>query len=489
VSRPSVLPAVGLLEACDDPRLFGFPLWPKQRELLAAVEPGPRVHVWALGRRSGKTTLAALVALWDCLLRPELAGKVRPGERRYAVAVATNLRQARLFVRGALSVIERSPLLRDLLETQTEDELLFRNGAAIAAFPCSSRGGRGWPVSTLLMDEAAHFISDTDGPMVAERVFGSLAPATAQFGDAARIIVASTPYGSDGFFADLFQRAQNGELEDSVAHHAPSAEMNPTIAPDFLVAEEARDSEVFKSEYQAQFVGGGNAFLDPEDIADAVGDRAELSPEHAVGWVAGLDPAFSSDPFGLALVGRDPDDRGRLVLGLARAWKPSRRGAVSFEERRSIEDTVLTDVAGVCREYRAEVLTDQYAAPAIVDALRRHGLAVRTVPMTAASKTEVFLELRARLASHALELYEEPALLSELRRLRSKFSAGSSAVVNPRVGGSHGDLAQALALAVWGHRGGAPGGELPRHGFYDGIRGFPDRRQPGDNASIWSKQF
>jgi hypothetical protein len=49
----------------------------------------------------------------------------------------------------------------------------------------------------------------------------------------------------------------------------------------------------------------------------------------------------------------------------------------------------------------------------------------------------------------SLELYGEPTLLAELRRLRTKYRAGHAAVVNPRVGGSHGDLAQALALAVW----------------------------------------
>jgi hypothetical protein len=52
-------------------------------------------------------------------------------------------------------------------------------------------------------------------------------------------------------------------------------------------------------------------------------------------------------------------------------------------------------------------------------------------------------------------------MLAELRRLRTKFSAGSSSVVNPRVGGSHGDIAQALSLAVWEHdRHGLAGGEL-----------------------------
>lgn len=78
--------------------------------------------------------------------------------------------------------------------------------------------------------------------------------------------------------------------------------------------------------------------------------------------------------------------------------------------------------------------------------------------MTATSKTAAFGELRARLYARGLELYEEPTLIGELRRLRARHTAGQAAVVNPRVGGSHGDLAQALALAVWeqGRRGAGP---------------------------------
>jgi hypothetical protein len=442
---------VGLLAACDDPQLFGLPLWPKQRELLAAVEAGPRLHVWALGRRSSKTTSAAIVGLWDCLLRPELDSLVLTGTRRYAVAVATNLRQARLFVRAALSIVERSPLLAELVESASEDEILFANGTALAAFPCSSRGGRGWAISTLLLDEAAHFQSETEGPQVADRVFEALVPSTAQFGDAARIIVASTPYGEGNLFADLYKRTTSGELPDAVAQHATTAEANPTIDEGFLEQERSRDPEGFRSEYEAEFLAGGSAFLDPERIHDAIAPREELPPgvdEHWE-WVAGLDPAFSSDPFGLAIVGRDRfRDPQRLVLALARRWSPARQKPRSLEEGRAIEDALLDEVAHVCLGYGARVVTDQYRAAGVVDYLRRKGLSVRAEPMTAASKTAAFTELRARLNLGSLELYEEPQLLAELRRLRTRYAAGRASVENPRVGGSHGDMAQALALAV-----------------------------------------
>jgi hypothetical protein len=463
---------IGLIQACDDKKLFGFPLWPKQREILSAVERGPRLQVWGLGRRSGKTTMAALAALWDALLRPELDAKMRPGERRHAVAVATNLRQARLFVRAALSIVERSPLLAEMVESTTEDEICFVNRTAISAFPCSSRGARGWPISTLLMDEAAFFLTETEGPQVADRVFNALVPATAQFGDAARIIVSSTPWGQDGLFAQLYQQAQSGELTDAAGQHATTAEVNPTIDAEFLAREQARDPENFKSEYEAEFVGSGAAYLDPDRIDGAVaGGRGELQPEDAVSWIAGIDPAFSSDPFGLCIVGRHPADRGRLLLGCARAWTPTRRKPVSLEESRQVEDSLLAEVAAVCQRFGARVVTDQYKSAGVADRLSRFGLYVRTEPMTAPSKDAAFGFLKGRLSDGTLELYEQPDLLAELRRLRTKYTAGRSSVVNPRVGRSHGDIAQALALAVYEH---------DRHGL--GRSTLPARVEPDGNS-------
>ena len=117
-----------------------------------------------------------------------------------------------------------------------------------------------------------------------------------------------------------------------------------------------------------------------------------------------------------------------------------------------MEDNRLAEVAEVCLHYRARVVTDQYLAQAIVARLRAVGLHVTVLQMAAASKTAAYGEVRARLNAGSLELYNQQDLLGELRRLRTHYSAGSASVVNPRVGGSHGDLAQALALAVYSHR-------------------------------------
>lgn len=442
--------SVSLVAACDDPQLLGFPLLPDQRRRLELVEAGPRQHVWAVGRRGLKTTSAALVGLWSCLLRPELLERLRPGERGYAVGVATNLRQARLMVAAARSIVERSPLLASLVESATDDEILFANGTAFAAFPCTGRGGRGWPIFCLLLDELAHFV-DSDGNSSAESVVRALVPATAQFGNAARIVASSTPWGADGYFAELFARALGGELDDAIAHHATTAEANPAISPGFLAAEERRDPESFKSEYLAEFVGSGGVFFEPGNVRAAVTLPGELHPGDGTNWIGGLDPAFSSDPFGLALVGRDPRDRARLLVGLVRSWAPPRRKAVSLEEGRSFEDVVLAEVAQVLRLFGASAVTDQYKSAGVVERLRRHGVSVRSVAMTAPVKDAAFGFLRGRLNEGSIELFEHPDLLRELRAIRVRYAAGRSSVVLPRIGGSHCDLAQALAIACLEH--------------------------------------
>jgi hypothetical protein len=448
-----VTPSITLLAACDDPKLLNFPIWPKQRELLADFET-TRLNVWNLGRRSGKTEGMALAGAHRSVLCPELRRFLRPRERGYAVAIAPNLRQARRVIAETLGIVEASPVLRDCLIEATLDELVFVDDMAFAAFPCTSRGARGWPIHTLLLDEAAWFVADeNESFQTAEQVWRALAPATAQFGDEARIVVSSTPSGPEGFFADLFGKVSRGEISNAVAHQATSAEANPMLDSEFLEAEKIRDPDGFALEYEARFVGGGRLFLDEADITAAIVDRAELPPDAAPTWVCGLDPSFSSDPFGLAIVGRDRMDPNRLLLALARAWTPARRKPRSLEEQRSVEDAVLAEVAEVCARYGGQAVTDQYKAAGVVDRLRRLGVSTRSIPMTEVTKTDAYRETRARLVARELELYPEPQLLSELRRIRSRFAAGRARVEIPRIGGSHGDIAQALALGVYSLRG------------------------------------
>jgi hypothetical protein len=60
--------------------------------------------------------------------------------------------------------------------------------------------------------------------------------------------------------------------------------------------------------------------------------------------------------------------------------------------------------------------------------------------------------LKAKLYSGELELYRHEPLLVELGRIEAHYTVGSAGVRIPRVGKSHGDLAQAVALGCYALR-------------------------------------
>jgi hypothetical protein len=442
---------------------------PRQRELLELIQIWQTV-VGACGRRFGKTSAAAAGALHNLLLVPELDAMVKRGERRYALSVANSLVQARIFVGLARAMVLASPALRDLLVSETADELTFTNDRILAAFPCSARSGRGWAVSFLVIDEMAHALSEEEaGPQTQQRIWASMVPSVAQFGANGRVVAISTPLGTGGLFSELFAKARNGELPGAAAFHAKTSD-NPLIDAAFLQAQEvALGSDDFRQEYEAEFLSGGAAFFEADRLAEVVADRQELPREAGTDWKAALDPSFAKDATGLAIVGRDPEDRGRLVLGWAGRWLPPRqhrRRRRSREEQEAVTDEILDAVATVLERYGLrECVSDQHLPGYVTSEMEKRGIRVRIDAWTAASRTEILQALRARVYARTLELYDPDGvpLLAELRRLRTRYRAGSSAVEIVRQGDSHGDVALAVAAASWQH---------DRYGFGSSVARF-----------------
>jgi phage terminase large subunit-like protein len=446
---------VGIVEACGDPELFNLRLHRRQVELLEGLERTPNA-AWACGRRGGKTMLASVVCLYDLLFRPDLDKLVRRGEVRHSVAIATNAEQSRVLIRSARLIVDGSPLLRGLLRSDTADELVFeRDGVvtALRAMPCSSRGIRGYAVSTGVMDEAHHFVTSDDGNAAAAQVYRALRPATAQFGHAGRMLVISSPMGSVGWFAEQWAKADSGLLAGWGAAQASTAELNPSIPADFLEDLERDEPDTFGSEYLALFESNGSSFLDMSRFEPDVGlDIAE--PGAAVRWTAGLDPALTSDAFGLALVGSAED--GRIVVGPVEAIQPERKRGWTFERKRAATDRVLARVAELCREYRADAVTDQHESQAVTARLRDHGVSAVVRGMTREVKLAAFRELRDRLYDGSLVLPRHASLLDELARVQLKIEQGGAKIILPRSSRGHCDMAQALALAVYERRFTAP---------------------------------
>jgi hypothetical protein len=188
---------IGLVQAVDDPRLLGatLKLWPRQRELLASLDGPEGLHVWAIARQAGKTTLCAIAAVHNCTMREDLDDVLPRGRVRYALIVAPREEQAREFIRVAGALVEASPLLAGMAEIKG-DRIEFKvpradaagrqwtARTAIRALPASSSSIRGMSASLVVADEYAHFNS-TDGPADDARMLEALTPSTRVFGSAA----------------------------------------------------------------------------------------------------------------------------------------------------------------------------------------------------------------------------------------------------------------------------------------------------------------
>jgi hypothetical protein len=438
---------VRLLKAATDPRLLGsIDWWPRQLELLGSLDGDERLHVWAIGRQAGKSSLAAAAAVHNVAMRDDLDAMVPRGRTRYALVACPAEDQAREFIRLCAALVDASPALRSLAIVKADriDFSLPSGGrSAIRAMPANSRSVRGLSASLIVLDEFAHF-SDTAGPSSDEAMYTALEPSTRVFRDAARVLVISTPFGETGKFHDLFTQASNGLLPSARAVHAPVWKVDTSLDEAWMDARRVELGEdVFRQELGAEFVAGGGQFFDLRGVDF---EDAPAAPDDGEAWVAALDPAFHADAFGVALVGRSRWEPGLLVVGAVGSFKPA-GSARSFEARRGREDETLARVWELVEPYRpSRVVSDQHNSVAIESYFGRKGVPVEIVNLTRAAQTSAFVSLRARLIDGSLSCWREPQLIEELRRVRS--ARNSEAIDLPRFGGSHCDAAAALALGV-----------------------------------------
>jgi phage terminase large subunit-like protein len=450
---------VPLTAACADRALIPLLPHPAQREFLLLIEEHAIV-VAACGRRFGKSRAVAAAALHNLLLVPEADRLVAPGESRYALTVATSREQALILVDHARSLVRASRALSAELVEDTEFELRFRGGRALLAVPCSARSTRGYAASFVAFDEMGHYIDEAQGgPRVATKLWAALTPSVAQFGEHGRIVAISTPSGDGGFFAELFQRCRGGEIDGAASYSAPSSD-NPFISPEFLASQEAAlGADDFDREYRAVFTAGGAAFIEPDRIRTCVGDWKETLPGDATGWIASFDPAFSKDPAAMAIVGRRPDDPARLIVGHTQRWLPPKTGRLrrrSRSEETSWIEQVVAEAASACARYALHrVLSDQHLAGTMQTEFEKHGLRVQVTPWTSTSKTAALRSLRALVHTERVELPDDPVLVAELGRIRTK--PGSDTIETPRSGDSHCDVALAVSAAVLEHETHGPG--------------------------------
>jgi Terminase large subunit, T4likevirus-type, N-terminal len=384
--------------------------------------------VAVVGRQSGKTRCAALLATFEAITaEPE-------GDRTelYALLVAQDHRAAlRSLLRYAAAPFALAPMLAQVVVTQTADTITLTNGATIAAYPCRPAAVRGLRARVVAVDEMAFFTA-TDGRPTDTEMLRALRPCLATTGG--KLIVLSSPYAQSGQLWELHRRHHGREDSSTLVWQASAPDMNPTLPADYLERMREDDPEAYRSEVLGEFRAGVSTFLNPEALADCVAKgRRENPPSDGVAYCMYADPASGSgkDAFAAAAAHRDGS---RIVLDVVRAWRPpfNPSGAIA-------------EVAELAKRYGCYTIKgDRYAPGFVVEGCAAQGIEYQFSEL---DRSRLYLEFLPHVNAGAVELPDDPNLLRELRGLERRRGASGRDRVDHRPG-NHDDLANAAAGAV-----------------------------------------
>jgi hypothetical protein len=438
--------------SCSDfaKHALGVELWPKQREILDHLFSQNINHaIWALGRRSGKTFMAAVAAVYMCFVQDEFfTKKVRKGEKWYIIAVANDLGQSKIALDNIRQLILNSPFKEEITR-ETSLDIEISNNCVFQAIPASARASRGKAVVAILQDELA-FSIEGDMNRGAEAMYNALSPSIAQFGKYGKIIELSSPWLTSGLFFDHFKQAESGEFPGMEARQIPTWEINPSLffGCDFLERARKKDEESFWVEFGAQFRRNNSVLVAPEIVDIAVNkERNTLLPnkEFMGTYVLALDPArggVGRDSYVACIVHYEGE---RLVVDKFHIFD------ANFEIAGKKEVNIAQVEAWIQEHHRIydfqSIILDQYNSAGTIQSMAKN-FPVAELTWSVSTKMRAFGKMKELFNAGLIELPNHKEAIKQLKNLSVIYRSSGQWSVTGGKESSIDDLAFALAAAI-----------------------------------------
>jgi hypothetical protein len=417
--------------------LFGLPMSPEMLALYQQctnrTEPPAspaKVATLLCGRRSGKSKVAALVALYLCFHRkwPNLSR----GERGRIMIIACDKGQARGILDFINGLLDLAPHLLALVRKRTAEAIEFANNISIECRALSFRSTRGSTVLALLADEICLWRSDESAVPDVEVIRAVRPSMLTAIGSL--LLALSSPYRKVGWAWGQF-RDHYGADGAPLVWRAPTSVMNPTISQTDLDELRAEDPIAAVSELDAEFRPDSSFPFDPE-LVEKLTRSEPLELPHVPGtqYMAFCDPAGGSgDEMTIAVSHRDA--KGRAVIDLVRA------ATAPFNPK----DATRQFCEQVLKPYGLKtVIGDRSAAGWVPAEFALHGI---TYTYSASSKSELFDEAVAIFNQQNIELPPDRVALTQITRTERRPSPSGDKYDHPK--GCHDDRANAIVGAAY----------------------------------------
>jgi hypothetical protein len=450
-----------LLDAIRDARLFAHPFgdesWRAWRTFLAALfaetphdsdleryrEATGRRHwpmkpfteSWlVIGRRGGKSQIAALVAVYLAAFR-DYSEVLAAGETGTLMVIAANRRQARTVLRYINGLLDSVPMLAKMVVHRTAERIDLRNRVSIEVHTANFRAVRGYTLIGAILDEVAFWHDDSSANPDVE-IVSAVRPGMATV-PGALLLGISSPYARRGVLWDQY-KAHFGRDESRVlVWQAPTRAQNPTVPQHVIDQALAEDEPRARAEYMAEFRRDVEAFLTRETIEGVtIPGRQELPPVESLRYSAFVDPSGGSiDSMTLAIAHEEKREGARwAVLDLVREVRPP-----------FAPSQVVADFTEELRRYRVSQVTgDRYGAEWTAEAFRKAGITYKPAEKP---KSDLYRELLGPLNSGTVELLDLPKLGAQLVGLERRVARGGRESID-HAPSAHDDVANAVAGAV-----------------------------------------
>ena len=429
---------------------LGVTLWPRQEKILNGLFEKKINHaIWAMGRRSGKTFMAAVAATYMCFVQADFfQRKVRKGEKWYIITVANDLGQSKIALENIRQLVINSPFEQEVTR-ETAFEIEISNGCVFQAIPASARASRGKAVVAIIQDELA-FSLEGDANRGAEAMYNALSPSIAQFGRHGKIIELSSPWLTDGLFYEHFKQAESDEFPGMQALQIPTWEINVNLpwGCDFLENARKKDEESFWVEFGAQFAKSQSSLLASEIVDASVNkDRDIMVPmrEYMGTYILALDPArggVGRDDYTACIVHYEGE---RLVVDKFHAFEPDFEIAGKKEVNiAKVEDWIKEHHR--IYEFQSIVL-DQFNSSATIQSLSKD-FPICELAWSVSTKMKAFSKMKELFNAGLIEMYPHKKAVLQLKNLSVIYrQSGQWAVTGGKETGVD-DYAFALAGAI-----------------------------------------
>jgi len=385
-----------------------------------------------IGRRGGKTRLAALIAVYEAVRHI----KPKRGEGAFIVVIAPSLSQAQIAFEYISLYLHASPVLEGLIVEERRSEIELRNGITIRCLPCSHVTVRGISVICAICDELGFWQHEENAANPEREVIAELRPTMATFPNA-KLIKISTPFRKEGI---LYENLQDRDGLQYPVWQVSTREMNPTIPEDVFTEADRENPEHYRREYLAEFTDSLAGWI-PRELLDAcvIPGRRELPPVRDASYIAVVDPAFRSSDFGFSILCK----AGEYVTVLySTRWTGTREIPLQLE-------TVLRQIKDILSRYGiGAVVGDQFCFPLIKQQFEKFGIFYTEFHFGPHTRASIFGNLRQLISQQRISLIDEPELLRQLRCLEEIRMPNGNIDIRPP-GSSKDDVAITVALGAF----------------------------------------